>query len=157
AAFARQAELCAAFGAPLYAEICRRAAGEAAAGGAGSPLAGLLRDFVGDPAATALPLRVLAGVPALALDGPAPALAAGCAPPCGAAGNAAVWTEWRAALVANVTRVQPWLDATPQTNEVGRSGALVPGFLVVAAARRRPLRLLELGASAGLNLRWDRF
>jgi hypothetical protein len=43
----------------------------------------------------------------------------------------------------------------PQTNEVGRSAALVPGFLTVAAATGRPLRLLEVGSSAGLNLRVD--
>jgi hypothetical protein len=156
AAFVRQAELCAQFAAPLYADLCRRAADEANAGGAGSPLSELLRDFTGDPKAMALPLRVLAGVHAQALDGSAPALAAVFA----AAGNAApgnAWRAWHDALAAHVARVREWLDATPQTNEVGRSGALVPGFLVVAAERRAPLRLLELGASAGLNLRWDRF
>src|SRR5262249_38169107 len=40
-------------------------------------------------------------------------------------------------------------------NEVGRSAALVPGFLTVAAATGLPLRLLEVGSSAGLNLRVD--
>ena len=44
-----------------------------------------------------------------------------------------------------------------QTNEVGRSAALVGGFVEVARRSGLPLRLLELGASAGLNLRWDRF
>jgi len=44
-----------------------------------------------------------------------------------------------------------------QTNEVGRSAALVGGFVEVARRSALPLRLLELGASAGLNLRWDRF
>jgi hypothetical protein len=156
AAFARQAELCAAFGAPLYGDLCGRAAEEARAGGAGSPLAELLPGFTGDPLATALPLRVLAGVHALALDGSAPALATAFAAPGDAARHATTWTAWRDALAAHVARVREWLDATPQSNEVGRSSALVPGFLVAAAAGR-PLRLLELGASAGLNLRWDRF
>jgi hypothetical protein len=42
-----------------------------------------------------------------------------------------------------------------QTNEVQRSYALLPAFLSVADGR--PLDLLELGPSAGLNLVWDRY
>jgi hypothetical protein len=44
-----------------------------------------------------------------------------------------------------------------QTNEVGRCAALVPAFLALAAATGLPLRVLEVGASAGLNLRWDHY
>ena len=42
-----------------------------------------------------------------------------------------------------------------QTNEVQRSWGLLPAFLTVADGR--PLDLLELGPSAGLNLVWDRY
>src|SRR5262249_4531229 len=42
-------------------------------------------------------------------------------------------------------------------NEVGRSAVLVGGFLIVARESGLPLRLLELGTSAGLNLRFDRY
>src|SRR5262249_9446693 len=49
------------------------------------------------------------------------------------------------------------LPAGVQTNEIGRSCALLPGFLEVARRAGLPLRLLEIGASAGLNLRWDHF
>jgi hypothetical protein len=44
-----------------------------------------------------------------------------------------------------------------QTNEVGRAAVLVGGFAEVAARTGLPLRVLEVGASAGLNLRWDHF
>jgi hypothetical protein len=49
------------------------------------------------------------------------------------------------------------LGRTLQTNEVGRSAALLGGFLSVSDRTRLPLRLLEVGASAGLNLRWDHY
>jgi len=40
---------------------------------------------------------------------------------------------------------------------VSRAAALVGGFLTVAREWRLPLRLLEIGASAGLNLRFDHY
>lgn len=43
-----------------------------------------------------------------------------------------------------------------QTNEIARCLCLLPGFLA-AGTYGRPLRLLELGCSAGLNLRFDRY
>lgn len=46
---------------------------------------------------------------------------------------------------------------TTQTNEVGRSGALLPAFATVEAGVAGPLGLIELGASAGLNLAFDRY
>ncbi|MDQ2816605.1 MAG: DUF2332 domain-containing protein [Candidatus Eremiobacteraeota bacterium] len=45
-----------------------------------------------------------------------------------------------------------------QTNEVRRCCALVPAFAVALdAAGQRPAAFLEIGASAGLNLLWDRY
>ena len=49
------------------------------------------------------------------------------------------------------------LARTVQTNEVGRCASLLPGFLAVAESTGLPLRILELGTSAGLNLRWDQY
>jgi hypothetical protein len=54
--------------------------------------------------------------------------------------------EWLAGFVSR----QP-----VQTNEVQRAWALLPAFLTVAD--ERPLDLVELGPSAGLNLAWDRY
>jgi hypothetical protein len=44
-----------------------------------------------------------------------------------------------------------------QTNEVARSALLVPALAVVTALAGRPPAVLEVGASAGLNLRFDRY
>jgi hypothetical protein len=45
-----------------------------------------------------------------------------------------------------------------QTNEVGRSACLLPGYAEVARREGgRPLALIDFGCSAGLNLLFDRF
>lgn len=49
------------------------------------------------------------------------------------------------------------VDRGVQTNEIGRCASLVGGFLLVAQQTRLPLRILEVGAAAGLNLRWDSY
>jgi len=43
------------------------------------------------------------------------------------------------------------------TNEVGRSAVLHPGFRIAAEAAGAPLNLIEIGPSAGLNLIWDSY
>lgn len=43
------------------------------------------------------------------------------------------------------------------TNEIGRSAILHPGFRVLAEETGRPLYLVEIGPSAGLNLNWDSY
>jgi uncharacterized protein DUF2332 len=44
-----------------------------------------------------------------------------------------------------------------QTNEVGRCAALLPCLATVSAAAAQPLAIIEVGASAGLNLLFDRY
>jgi hypothetical protein len=45
-----------------------------------------------------------------------------------------------------------------QTNDVGRSAVLFPAFEYLSRVTGRvPLALVEIGASAGLNLYWDRY
>lgn len=44
-----------------------------------------------------------------------------------------------------------------QTNEVRRSAILLPAFASIAKGSGRPLALIEIGPSAGLNLLFDRY
>ena len=68
----------------------------------------------------------------------------------------ASWDDVGAALVEHREFLSRWArEQDVQTNEVQRSWALLPGFLTVADGR--PLDLLELGPSAGLNLMFDRY
>jgi hypothetical protein len=50
-----------------------------------------------------------------------------------------------------------WLDSPPQTNETGRAAPIMAGLLLLRDRFGLPFELIELGASAGLNLNLDRF
>jgi hypothetical protein len=106
---------------------------------------------------SAYPLRVLGALHRLALDGKAPELAA-LFP---TTGGIASPHEARSAAVRLLDEhlgfVIDYCTRPPQTNEVGRSAVLLGGFLTIAKQFGQPLRLLELGASAGLNLMWDQY
>jgi hypothetical protein len=68
----------------------------------------------------------------------------------------ASWDDVGGALETHRDFLSRWTrEQDVQTNEVQRSWALLPAFLTVADGR--PLDLLELGPSAGLNLMWDRY
>jgi hypothetical protein len=145
---------CSGMGSPFYADLLDRMAADVVAGGTvGSFLADQLDSTYGD----AVPLRFLGGVHRLVLAGQAPDLAARF-PSVGGDGDAgAAWPALLAALDAHTDAIRDALTRPPQTNEVGRSAALVGGFLVVARETGLPLRVLEVGSSAGLNLRFDRY
>jgi hypothetical protein len=68
------------------------------------------------------------------------------------------YPAFRAFCLANAGAIDDVIQRrTVQTNEVARSSALQRGFAVVAARTGLPLALLEVGASAGLNLIGDRY
>jgi hypothetical protein len=79
-------------------------------------------------------------------------------PSTGGDGDAeAAWPLFRAALADHRDEIRALVARPCQTNEVGRCAALIGGFLEVAHRTGLPLRTLEIGASAGLNLNWDRY
>ena len=149
-----QAEWCARLGSPLYGLLCARAADDAEAGG---PTAVVLEGHEHDRPASALALRLMGAVHRLVLAGEAPALAHYYPSAGGDADGADAWPAFRALLEERREDLRVLIENGVQTNEVGRAAALAPGFLTVAHETGLPLRILEMGTSAGLNLRWDRF
>lgn len=146
-------------GSPLYAFLFGRLATDLAAHG---PTHDLLGPHLSEPTAAVPGLRLLAAVHRLALEGTAPDVAAhypsaGGRAPGDQATRDACWAAVRALLRERASDLAPLVARPCQTNEVGRSSALALGLLVVAARTRLPLRHLEIGTSAGLNLRWDHF
>jgi hypothetical protein len=149
-----QGEWCTRLGSPLYGLLCARAADDVEAGG---PTADVLAGHEDDRPASALALRLMGAVHRLVLAGEAPALARHY-PSAGGDGDAAgAWPAFRALLETRRDDLRVLVEHGVQTNEVGRAAALAPGFLTVARETGLPLRILEMGTSAGLNLRWDRF
>jgi hypothetical protein len=156
AAFAQQARFCAALRAPFTGALCQAVADSAVP--AGSLTGQRLAAWPGEPMADALPMRLTGALHWLVRAGRAPGLAP-LYPPA-AMPDAAVLADAIAALFADATTdaaIADFLNSAPQTNEVGRAGALLPGLLHVAAATGLSLALVELGASAGLNLNMDHF
>lgn len=152
--FREQADGCRGLGSPLYAHLLSRAADDIEAGG---PAWGLLRAHAGDPPGSALALRFMGAVHRLVLRGLAPDLAGNYPSAGGRRPVEDAWPSFRAAILDHSALLREEITRPVQTNEVGRCAALVGGFLVVARETSLPLRVLEIGSSAGLNLRWDRF
>jgi hypothetical protein len=147
-----QSEACRWVGSPLYEALLARAAADHEAGGPTRPL---LEGHEGDPKDSALALRMMGAVHRLVLEGKAPALAERYRATDG--DHERTWRAFRATLEERLAELRPLLERPVQTNEVGRCAALLPGFLAVAAETGLPLRLLEVGASAGLNLFWSEY
>ncbi len=153
-AFRLQAGGCKLFGSPLYRRLCEASLADVERGG---PVARLLSGWPGDPLRGYLPLRLLGAVHERVLAGEEPALAAFYPSAGGEPRWPGVWEAFLEVVERRADALRPRLQRFPQTNEVRRCAGLLGGFLTVAADHGLPLRLREIGCSAGLNLCWDRY
>jgi hypothetical protein len=152
--FVEQAKWCTELGSPFTAGLLKRFAADFEAGG---PVAELTRDWPTNPRKDALGLRLTGALHHAVLSDNAPALAALYPAQMPDWDMDQVWPIARDWLAANKTHVRAFLESAPQTNETRRAIILLPGFCKLVQRFGKPLHLLELGASAGLNQNWDRF
>lgn len=148
-ALERQAAICRAMGSPFAAEVLDAAARVLD----NATLTGLtVLGWPGDPDKAAVALRLGGGLHALARERSCLALTALYDAKSGDF-DAAV----REAVASHDAWLADWLASPPQTNEIGRSAAVMAGLMTIAARTGRTIELLEIGASAGLNLNLDRY
>jgi hypothetical protein len=156
--FRRQALGCSELGSLLYADLLEQAARDIEVGG---PTRVVLEGHLEDPGRDLLALRLFGGVHALVLRGVAPRLAVyypsagGTAGPGPGARDA--WVEFAVVLREHREELRNWLHSAPQTNEVARGAVLIGALCHLVAEAQLPVRLVEIGASAGLNLLADHF
>jgi hypothetical protein len=149
----KQGRLCAALGSPMYAELLDRLAADVEAGGV---FAEVLAGHEDDPIGSGIALRLLGGVHRIVLDGLAPGLLRWY-PSVGGTWEPAAYDDVVAAAREHRALLRSALDGPPQTNDVGRAAALIGALLHLSRRFPYPIRLFEIGASAGLNLRADRY
>jgi hypothetical protein len=155
AALRQQARSCEELGSPFTARLLRLLADGLAPD---TPVVPRLFGWPGaslGPGGDSVPLRLAGALHALVLSGTAPALAR--AYPPHEVPDAQLRDVLLGALRDHAEAVDRMLDSPPQTNEVARSAALIAAAHWLYARHPLPLVLSELGASAGLNLLFDRY
>ncbi|MEO1101562.1 MAG: DUF2332 domain-containing protein [Pseudomonadota bacterium] len=152
--FAEQAQWCEELGSPFTAALLRKFAQDFEASG---PIYQLCKDWPGNPRKDALGLRLAGALHHAVLATPESDLAQTYPARSPDWTFERVWPLARNWLSENTAHVSDFIRSPPQTNETRRAIILLPGFLELSARFGKPLRLLELGASAGLNQAWDQF
>jgi D-aspartate ligase len=138
-------------GSPLYGGLLERVADDVQAQG---PSWRLLAERW--PGCRPVSVRLMGSVHRLVLEGAAPELAR-FYPSAGGTDRGDAWPAFQETLATHHERLLGLLEAPVQTNEISRCSALLGGFLLVARETGLPLRLLEVGSSAGLLLRWPEY
>lgn len=153
-AFNGQAQACEKLGSPFMGQLCRLMAERLQPGGA---VADRMLGWQGDisSAGHSVPLRFAGAMHGLVIDRVDPGLASVYPPH--AATDDALWAEVTRVMVQHEARLMTWLDSPPQTNEVRRAVAMIAAASILRQRFDLPLVVSELGASAGLNLSFDRF
>lgn len=149
-----QGRVCTSSGSPMYRELLELVAADVESGGV---FASILADQKGAPEGQAVPLRLLGGLHRMVLDGRAPVLRRWYPSTGGTWQAEAAWPDIVRTATDQPESLRAALDRPPQTNEVGRSAALIGGLLIACLQFDLPIRLFEIGSSAGLNLRPDRY
>lgn len=149
-----QGRFCAVSGSPMYGELFELVARDVEAGGV---FAAILSGHEEDPSRLAVPLRLLGGLHRLVLDGRAAHLRRWYPSTGGSWDAESAWPEIRDVAAGHSEALRAALRHPPQTNEVGRSAALIGALLRVNREFGFPVRLFEIGTSAGLNLRADHY
>ena len=140
---------------PFYAAILARCATDCDAGS--SPFVDLL-ELAPMTIESAPPLRMMGAVHRGVLSGEFADLSGAWPSAQNPIGDERVaFDQIRSLCEAPPTSVLDIMTRDPQTNEVGRSAGLALGLAIIHARTGLQLRLLEIGASAGLNLRVDQY
>ncbi|MEM9716845.1 MAG: DUF2332 family protein [Pseudomonadota bacterium] len=151
-AFDFQSKACADLGSPFMAQLCRLLAERP------WPDCAITRrifSWPGDlsPSSASIPLRLCGGLHALHLTRD---LFHKIYPPA-VVNDDQLWGAVTHVLVAEDSFLNAWIDSAPQTNEVQRSALIIAAGHVIADHFPLPIRTSELGASGGLNLKWDHY
>lgn len=150
--FASQAAASDELGSPFTAMLCRVLAANLHLG---SRFGRRILEWDGDPFPDNVALRACGAIHALARSGWEPNLTKVYPP--NPTSEKALWIAISDALQHNDTFLTDRLSSPPQTNEVARSGLILGAMLHLGAVTNQPFELVELGASAGLNLAFDEY
>ncbi|SFJ94899.1 DUF2332 domain-containing protein [Celeribacter neptunius] len=154
-AFEAQVRSCQNLGSPFTAMLLE---GFARFGLPAGPIGARIATWPGDISSNgaSVPLRLAGALHGLVLEGVDADLGA-LYPPHPLPEPERLWQAACAAIARHEAYLDQRLNDAPQTNEVARASALILGADALAAHLDLPLVLSELGASAGLNLNFDRF